>query len=285
MADIVNEITKLEPMELYYIGDRHKTFFEYPAHCHEEYELNFIENAAGVRRIVGDSTETIGNLELVLITGPKLIHVWEQGECPEREIYELTMHISPEIFSEPLISKRPLTGIKEMIIRAQRGLCFSEEAIMEVRHDLQVLKNPKDKFDTLSHFLHLLFTLAEDKGAHELASTSYSNSQSTVEDRRISMIREYMASHYQEDMSVSTLSKLVCMTPESFSRFFHHHTGKTPAHYIIDYRLGIAARMLLQTQLPVQDICFACGFNTVSHFNRLFKAAKGYTPSEFRERF
>ena len=65
----------------------------------------------------------------------------------------------------------------------------------------------------------------------------------------------------------------------------NNRTGRTPNRYIIDYRLGIAARMLLNTKLSVAEIGFSCGFNTLSHFNRLFRESKGCTPSEFRERF
>lgn len=76
MIESFNEISRLEPLDIFYVGERIKTFFEYPAHCHEVYELNFVENAAGAVHTIGDSRETIGNLDLVLITGSKLVHVW-----------------------------------------------------------------------------------------------------------------------------------------------------------------------------------------------------------------
>ena len=50
-------------------------------HCHREFELNFVEHAPGVRRVVGDSAEVIGDYDLVLITSPDLEHVWEQNTC------------------------------------------------------------------------------------------------------------------------------------------------------------------------------------------------------------
>ena len=56
---IIREITPLSEKDCFYIADRHKTEFTYPIHCHKEFELNFVENAAGVRRIVGDSVETV----------------------------------------------------------------------------------------------------------------------------------------------------------------------------------------------------------------------------------
>ncbi|MBO4519567.1 MAG: helix-turn-helix transcriptional regulator, partial [Paludibacteraceae bacterium] len=94
-----------------------------------------------------------------------------------------------------------------------------------------------------------------------------------------------IAQNYTRDIALQELADIACMAPESFSRFFRNKTGRTPNRYIIDYRLGIAARMLLTTQLAVSEIGFSCGFNTLSHFNRLFRESKGCTPSEFRERF
>ena len=78
---IIREITPLSGKDCFYIADRNKTEFTYPMHCHKEFELNFVENAAGVQRIVGDSAEIIQDYDLVLITSPDLEHVWEQGTC------------------------------------------------------------------------------------------------------------------------------------------------------------------------------------------------------------
>ena len=57
---IIREITPLSDKDCFYIAERHKTEFTYPIHNHAEFELNFCEKAAGVRRIVGDSAEVIG---------------------------------------------------------------------------------------------------------------------------------------------------------------------------------------------------------------------------------
>ena len=67
---VIHEITPLMGKDVLYIADRRKKEFTYPIHNHEVYELNFVEHAAGVRRIVGDSNEVIGEYDLVLITSP-----------------------------------------------------------------------------------------------------------------------------------------------------------------------------------------------------------------------
>lgn len=78
---VLRELPPLMENDFMYVADRHKREFDYPIHKHEVYELNYVENGAGVVRIVGDSTETITDRELVLITSPDLEHVWMQGDC------------------------------------------------------------------------------------------------------------------------------------------------------------------------------------------------------------
>ena len=285
MREVFNEITHLEPLDVFYVGERYKTIFDYPAHCHEEYELNFVENAAGVVRTIGDSRETIGNLDLVLMTGSKLVHVWDQGTCPEHEMYEITIHIAPDTFHGSLIDKRALVSIRHMLERAQRGLAFPEAAIQIVREDIVNLAHSTDSFASVIRLLNLLYRLSLVKDAKELSSSSFVDAEEGNEDERIRQVKDFVAANYMKDNRLQELADIVCMSAESFSRFFHNRTGRTPNRYIIDYRLGVAARMLLNTKLSVSEIGFSCGFNTLSHFNRLFRESKGCTPSEFRERF
>ena len=285
MRESFTEITKLEPLDIFYVGERHKTYFEYPAHSHEGYELNFVENAAGATRTIGDSHETIGDLDLVLITGSKLVHVWEQGTCPEQDIYEITIHMDPDVFRGALMDKRAFASIRRMIERAQRGLAFPEAAIQILRADIINLAHSNDSFASVIRLFNLLYRLSLVEGARELSSSSFINAREENEDDRVRKVKDYIVENYMHTISLKDMADLVCMSDESFSRFFRHKTGRTPNRYLIDYRLGIAARMLLTTKLSVAEIGFSCGFNTLSHFNRLFRESKGCTPSEFRERF
>ena len=285
MRESFTEISQLEPIDIFYAGERIKTYFEYPAHCHEVYELNFVENAAGVVRTIGDSRETIGDLDLVLITGSKLVHIWEQGTCPQHEIHEITIHIDPDIFHGSLIDKRAFASIRRMLERAQRGLAFPESAIQVVREDIINLARSGDSFASVIRLFNLLYRLSLVEGAKELSSSSFIEAREGNEDERVRQVKEYIATHYMNDICLQELADIAHMSAEAFSRFFRNRTGRTPNRYLIDYRLGIAARMLITTQQSVSEIGFSCGFNTLSHFNRLFRESKGCTPSEFRERF
>ena len=285
MRESFTEISQLEPIDIFYAGERVKTYFEYPAHCHEVYELNFVENAAGVVRTIGDCRETIGNLDLVLITGSKLVHIWEQGTCPQHEMHEITIHIDPDTFHGSLIDKRAFASIRRMLERAQRGLAFPESAIQVVREDIINLARSSDSFASVIRLFNLLYRLSLVEEAKELSSSSFIEAREGNEDERVKQVKEFIAKHYMNDICLQELADIAHMSAEAFSRFFRNHTGRTPNRYLIDYRLGIAARMLITTQLSISEIGFSCGFNTLSHFNRLFRESKGCTPSEFREQF
>lgn len=97
-------------------------------HQHEAFELNFLENAAGVKRIVGDSSEVIGDLEMVLITTPNMEHVWEQGGCKSEDVHEITIQFYLDYASDAMFNTNPFKTIRLMLDRARCGLAFSTHA-------------------------------------------------------------------------------------------------------------------------------------------------------------
>ena len=117
-TDILHEISPLMEKDALYIADRHKKEFTYPIHNHEVYELNFVENAAGVRRTVGDSSEIIGDYDLVLITSPNLEHVWEQYHCKSNDIREITVQFKFGLEQDDFLSKNPFAAIGRMLREA-----------------------------------------------------------------------------------------------------------------------------------------------------------------------
>ncbi|MCR6720447.1 MAG: hypothetical protein NVV59_09155 [Chitinophagaceae bacterium] len=83
MQNLVREITPLTQGDCFTILSRVKTEFDFPLHSHEELELNFIMNAKGAKRIIGDHIGDIDDLELVLI-GSNLPHVWQTHKCKKQ---------------------------------------------------------------------------------------------------------------------------------------------------------------------------------------------------------
>lgn len=282
---IIHEITPLMGKDVLYIADRHKKEFTYPIHNHSVYELNFVENAKGVRRIVGDSQEVIGDYDLCLITSPNLEHVWEQNECHSDDIREITVQFDFSMSDETLFGRNPYASITRMMQEAKKGLSFPLQAIMKVYGMLDTLSSVKDGFYAVQQFLTILYELSRCENARTLASSSYA--KVTVEDdsRRILKVKNFITKNYMDELRLPELASLAGMSSSAFSRFFKLHTGRNISEYIIDLRLGYAARMLVDTAKSISEIGFDCGFNNLSNFNRIFKKKKGCSPSEFRESY
>lgn len=285
MANVLREITSITDKDCFYIVERHKSEFTWPIHSHEVYELNFIERGRGVRRVVGDSIEEIGDYELTLITGDGLEHAWEQGNCTEPDIREITIQFSPGLLDSNLLDRNQFSSIRSMFDRARMGLTFSLPAIIRVYNLLDTLASKEERMDQFLDMLKILHELSLDTGARTLASHAFAQTGYDRESRRVNKVKEYIARHYKEEIKLETLAALVAMAPSAFSRFFKQSTGRGPVDYIIDVRVGMAARMLVDTSASVSEICYACGFNNLSNFNRAFKSRRGHTPRDFRALF
>ena len=81
------------------------------------------------------------------------------------------------------------------------------------------------------------------------------------------------------------LLALANMSQEHLTRSFRRYIGMTPTEYINGKRLSLAAQLLLQGDMPVIEICGACGFNSLSRFYRLFTERYGCAPKAFRTQF
>jgi AraC-like DNA-binding protein len=282
----IHEVTPLSEKDCFYVADRHKTEFTYPLHAHEEFELNFISNAPGVKRIVGDSIEIIGDYDLVLIASKELEHVWEQHECESKDIREITIQFSSDLFSSDFLSKNQFGSIRNMLQHAEKGLCFSMPAILSVYNLLDKLADEHNGFYAVIHFLTILHELSSHcDGAKTLSSSSFAKVGIHSDSRRIQKVQLFINDHYKEEIRLVQLADLVGMTPVAFSRFFKLRTGRSLSDYIIDIRLGNAARLLIDTTASVSEICYESGFNNLSNFNRIFKKKKDCSPKEFRENY
>lgn len=281
MNAILTEITLLSDKDCFNIVERHKSEFTYPIHKHKEYELNFVQNAPGVKRIVGDNVEIIGELDLVLIGGENLEHVWEQGQCTSKDIREITIQFSPDLFGSDLLAKNQFISIKQMFEQAQHGISFPKEAILKVYHILDSLTEEQDSFIQFTMLLRMLYTLSK-YDSKVLASNSFANIASDGESQRIMIVKDYISQHFAENIRLEDMASLAGMSPSAFSRFFKMHTHKTLSEHIIEIKLGYAARALVDTAQNISEICYASGFNNMSNFNRIFKDRKGMTPKEFR---
>ena len=274
MSKIITEITPLSDKDCFYLIDRRKTEFDYPIHRHDELELNFVANCAGARRVVGDSMEVLGSYDLVLVGGG-LEHAWEQHSCPRQEMREITVQFSPSLFTEELMQKNQMGTLRDLLSRAAKGIAFDMAVILRVYGMLDELTRSQPGFLRWLKLLEILYHLSTAPECHTLASSSFANAELSHNSRRIRKVEEAINRDYAGQIYLKDIAELAGMTPTAFSRFFKTRTGTTLSEYITNIRIGHAARKLVDTTMTIAEICYECGFNNISNFNRLFKKKKG----------
>lgn len=284
MSEVISEITRLTDKDCYHLVERHKKQHTYPLHRHGEMELNFVENCSGNRRIIGDSIEVIDCYDLVLMGGG-LEHTWEQYECQSNDIREVTIHFSRDLFSDTFLSKTHIKPLHDLIQRADVGVAFGMKAIMHNYDRLNELVNMEPGFYSVMKFIELMYELSLTSDYRLLSTSAFAHTTMTTDSRRVQKVKDYIDVNFKDDIRLQVLADLANMTPTAFSRFFKLRTAKSISEYIIDVRLGHAARMLADSTMAVVEICYRCGFNNISNFNRIFKRKKGLTPTEFRENY
>ena len=276
------EIPPLSPLDSFLVFDRVKDTFDFPVHYHPEFEINFILNGKGVKRVVGDNIEEIDTIELVLI-GPNLYHGWELNKCTSKKIHEITIQFDNNLFPDSLLSRRIMSPIKDMFNRSIHGILFSKKVAEMLTPRLVKLS----KLDGMDYFLEItsiLFDLANSSNQRLLST--YTVDYATFDDYdKMKLVYEYVQKNFTEKITLEDVSSVASMTSISFNRFIKKRTGKTFVNYINDIRIGYAARWLVEKDMSISEIALKSGFNNIANFNRSFKAIKNRTPSQYREDF
>lgn len=268
------------------VFSREKTEFDFPLHVHPEYELNYIENAKGVQRIVGDSIEEIDDMELALIASSGLEHGWFDHKCSgKRIVKEITIQFHPNLLDGQLLQRNQFRSIQVMFAKAAYGVVFPRDVIERVKGKIYDLATEKEGFFSVLKFFELLHELSQGKGLRVLSSRSFHKENQRFDSRRVEKVVRFLMANYTRNVTLQEAGDLVGMTQVSLSRFLKLHTGRGFIDILNDIRLGHVSRQLVDTTHSVTEIALRSGFNNISNFNRIFLKKKGCTPSEFRSKY
>lgn len=250
-------------------------------HKQDTFELALVIKGSGVRTI-GSVTEKFREGDLLLIP-PGMPHCWrfsgsEAGASGKIENTALTF--SPALLSglagllpeaRPSLSR--LLSLRDALVfegRKRRDI----RRLMERMHHAQAAAR-------LPIFLKILSLLAAARGEERVGALM---PRSRKEERR-EAIRVYLTCNYMRDITLSDAAAHAGMNRSSFCAYFRRETGSTFVDYLNNMRIAQAGKMLREERaMPVSEICFRCGFNSVSHFNHVFRRAEGCNPTEYRER-
>lgn len=278
MIKIMREVTPVTNDDLFIVLNHPHAKFGFPIHYHPEYELNLVLNSGG-KRIIGDSILDFGDPDLVLI-GPNTPHVWK-GDETNPNSHVITIQFDGNTLSEKFLEKKFALPLKGLLDKSKRGVLFGKETIEQIKKRILRL-SMLEGFDAYLMFMSILYDLSISRNQTILASIGYTGQFDATQSQRISRVIAYLSENIQNDIKIKQVADLVNMSETAFSHFFKKRTQRSFTDYLADMRTSFAARLLLETDRSISEICFISGFNNLSNFNRIFKSRYTCTPGELR---
>ncbi|WP_234998023.1 AraC family transcriptional regulator [Parabacteroides sp. Marseille-P3160] len=262
-------------------------YFTYPWHFHREYEIIYVKESFG-ERFVGDNMEYYQAGDLILI-GSNLPHYMRSNELfykgdPELRVKGAVIQFSADFMSWAIGHYADFIHIKTLLEKAGRGIHFPYPENKEIIPFIEELPAAKG-FDRIVGLLFLLDKMAKFHPKRLLCSPRFSDKLSEVSDSRIEKLLSYLNYHYTENLRLDNVASIMFMNTSAFCRYFKQKTGKSYVNYVQELRIGYACKLLLSTSYDISQISIECGFNTICHFNKVFKHRTGLVPSEYKKLF
>lgn len=252
-------------------------------HSHKNFELNLITSGSG-RRIVGNHISSYTKGDLVLL-GPNIYHCWEVQETePDKDAECIVTHFYENIINSDFFNIPELEDLVALLKDAGNGIFFRGKKAEKVAVYLNRMVNLSglEMYIELLKVFNLLLQI-EDREYLSLPSA-----QPNIHDKdtdQINKVYEYVFQNIHEGIKLKKAADLVCMEPGSFCRYFKKKTNQTFMDYVKNVRIGMAAKLLAETDKQITQICFECGYNNLANFNHYFKEIMKKTPSEYRKDF
>jgi AraC-like DNA-binding protein len=260
--------------------NRHALDAPFPLHWHEFYELTFITEGSGINSVNGVD-QAISAGDAFLLT-PADFHAIAPARGGTLKHFNL-------IFSQVMLSDEMLR------------LIFADTLSRYARFGIGAA------FDAMTFRLESLMKECETAGVgRKLAAQSELNriviewhrqrdqTQQTPNDKKLKLANHhhtgiqksliYIQHHFRQAITLEDAAQHAHLSANYFSELFRKSTGVTFQKYLQQLRLQFAQSLLQTSPLPVTEVSYVSGFNTLTHFERAFRLEFGMTPSEVQRR-
>lgn len=256
--------------------------FDCPYHIHPEVEILHILSGRGLlvvgdhigRFVPGDLLLLGGGLPHMLCSDPITADVGEPTHIRYAQF-------KPENFGDAFWQMPEQRTVTHLLAQAARGLRFEEASTSRL---LPTMDRLWETFGSrrLWSLIDLMEEMAPSVHTSPLASVGYAPVVTHRDSERLNCAIQYMNSHLTSPLQLTDVAREAGLSAQAFSRFFHKFMGIPFVEYVSSLRISLACRYLLETDRTIASICYICGFNNLSNFNRQFLRHKQMTPKEFK---
>jgi len=248
-------------------------------HFHPEIELVYVNKGQGKRHI-GNHLSYFNNSQLILL-GSNLPHNGFTDRLTSNGS-ETLVQFKPDFLGDAFFEIPEMQDIVQLFERGKKGILFKPEAKKVVGPKIEDLIN-YNEFARIVKLLEILNDLAISEDYSLLNADGYAFETKPQDSTKIDIIYKHINGNFKNHISLEEIADKVSMTVPAFCRYFKKATGKTFTQLVNEYRVVHATKLLNESQMSITDICFECGFNNFSHFNKQFNELTGKSASNYRK--
>lgn len=251
-------------------------------HSHPEFELNYIQEGFG-KRIIGNNVANYEPGDMVF-TGSFVPHIWLSDPSYYKEDSSLISrciiaYIHPKLFEPMLNHIEEMDDLKKMIEQSKRGICIHGETKKEIGKILIDLTS-KTGFERVEGLLHIMFMISTCSEKSYILDDNPASLPGTPD--RINDVIDFIKNNLNEQITLEQVADVACLTIPSFCRFFKKRTRMTFFQYLTKLRIAQACKLLIEMDKSVSYIANMCGYNSDSHFCKVFKDHIGQSPYQYK---
>ena len=254
--------------------------FEVPWHQHVEYELILFIKGAGhsyIGNYVGDFV-----VDDIYFLGSNLPHTF-QKTTPDLITSAIVIHFKEDFWGDTFLTLPECKQINQLLETSIKGLYLEGETKATLNKLIKRLVDAKG-FERILLLGECLQVMAKRQEFITL-STQDVKEFNPRNKERIDRIFQFTIDNFQETIKIEEVARNAQMSIPAFCSYFKKSTKKTYIDFLNEIRVGYACKQLVDTQKPIEAICYESGYNTLANFNKQFRKVKKCTPSTYKKQF
>lgn len=276
-----------EKDESFVVKDFDYNYYPTPWHYHPEYEIVLVTESTG-KRFIGDHICDFepGNLAFI---GPNIPHTYKNDKKyytkhSKLRAKSIVIHFTEASLGEDMLLLPETSLIKKLFQNSRQGLEIKGRANELISKKLFEIVNLSGLKRWLC-LLDIIVTMAEANDLKPITQWPMVGFNEK-EHNRLWAVFNWSVNNFENEITLEQAAEVAQMNENAFSRFFSKRTRKTFSGFIQELRLQKAAKLLIENDgMSVTQICYDCGYNNLSNFNRQFLQYYKMSPMKYKKIF